>query len=91
MSTPPAVPEPPKPKLAWYEQVWIALPFSLVAVGGAIGGLCGGAAWAINKKVFQKTESAVLRYVWTGLISGAAVIAYIVLAAVFVSLFRRRG
>ena len=90
MNAPPAVPEPPKPKLVWYEQVWIALPIGLVAVGGAIGGLCGGAAWAINKKVFQKTESVVLRYLWTGLISAAAVIAYIVLAAVFVSLVRRR-
>ena len=63
----------------------------MVAVGGAIGGACGGAAWAINQKVFQKTEHPVLRYVWTGLISAAAVVAYIVLAAVFMSLFKKQS
>ncbi len=66
MSTPPPVPEPTKPKLVWYQQVWLALPFALVAVGGAIGGACGGAAWAINQQVFKKTKHTVLRYVWTG-------------------------
>ncbi len=90
MNTPP-VSELTKPKLLWYQQVWLALPFGLVAVGGAIGGACGGAAWAINQKVFKKTEHAVLRYVWTGLISMAAVVAYIILAAVFVSLFGKQG
>ena len=90
MSAPP-VPETAKPKLLWYQYVWLGLPFGLVAVGGAIGGACGGAAWAINQKVFQKTEHPVLRYVWTGLISAAAVVAYIVLAAVFMSLFKKQS
>jgi hypothetical protein len=89
MNAPPPVPEPNKPKLLWYQQVWLALPFALVAVGGAIGGACGGAAWAINQQVFRKTEHSVLRYVWTGLISMAAVVAYFVLAAVFISLFKK--
>jgi len=52
----------------------------MVAVGGAIGGGLGGAAAAINYKVFQKTQNAVLRYVWTGLISVAAVMLYLVIA-----------
>ncbi len=90
MSTPPPVPEPTKPKLVWYQQVWLALPFALVAVGGAIGGACGGAAWAINQQVFKKTKHTVLRYVWTGLISAAAVVAYLVLAGVFISLFKKQ-
>ena len=84
--TPPSVPQS---KLLWYQQVWLALPFALVALGGAIGGACGGAAWAINQKVFRKTEDPVLRYLWTGLISGAAFIAYIVIAATFFSLFKK--
>ncbi len=91
MSTPPPVPDTTKPKLLWYQHVWLALPFALVAVGGAIGGACGGAAWAINQKVFQKTEHPVLRYVWTGLISAAAVVAYFVLAAVFMPLFKKHS
>ena len=76
----PVYAESPKPKLRWYQHLWLALPFGLVAVGGAIGGACGGAAWAVNQKVFQKTENRVLRYVWTGLITVAAVIAYLVIA-----------
>src|SRR6266568_2938638 len=43
-----------KPKLAWYEQVWAALPLCLLLFGGAIGGACGGAAWVLNRAVFQK-------------------------------------
>ena len=91
MSTPPPVPSLTKPKLAWYQHVWLALPFALVTVGGAIGGACGGAAWAINQQVFRKTEHPVLRYVWTGLISAAAAVAYIVLATVLISLFKKQN
>ena len=89
MITPPPIPDTPRPKLAWYQHIWLALPFALVAVGGAIGGACGGAAWAINQSVFRKTEHPVLRYVWTGLISAAAVVAYMILAAIFISLFKK--
>jgi hypothetical protein len=78
-----------KPKLVWYEQIWIALPIALVAVGGAIGGACGGAAWAVNKNVFQKTENPILRYVWTGLISSSAVILWLIVTAFFLSLFKK--
>jgi len=76
-------------KLTWYEQLWIALPIALVGVGGAIGGACGGLAWAINKTVFKKTENPVLRYIWTGLISASAVIIWLVVAAFFLSLFKK--
>ncbi len=75
------------PSLAWYDHVWLALPFALVAVGGLIGGACGGAAWAINQHVFKKIDNVLLRYVITGVISVAAVVVYIILAAVvFVAL-----
>jgi hypothetical protein len=75
-------------KLAWYDQVWLALPFALVTVGGAIGGACGGAAWGINQKVFRATKHPILRYVFTGLISIAAVVLYFVLALAFILLFK---
>jgi hypothetical protein len=90
MNTPPPIPETSKPRLQWYEHVWLALPFGLVAVGGAIGGACGGAAWAINQQVFRKTQNPVLRYVWTGLISAAAVVTWIILASVLISLIKGR-
>jgi len=95
---PPALPRKPispaveqKSKLAWYEHAWIALPIALLGVGGAIGGACGGAAWAINKTVFKKTENPVLRYVWTGLISVSAVVAYLALAMFLLSLLHGMG
>ena len=65
----------------------MALPFALVIVGGATGGACGGLAWFINLKVFQKTEHPVLRYVWTGLISAAAAAVYVIAALVLMSFF----
>ncbi len=80
-----------KIKLTWYEHIWIALPVALLGVGGAIGGACGGAAWAINKTVFQKTENPILRYVWTGLISVAAGVVYLILALFVLSLFHKAG
>ena len=76
-------------KLVWYEMLWIALPIGLVGVGGAIGGACGGAAWAINKKVFKEIENPALRYLVTGAISVSAVVVWLVIAGVFLSLFRR--
>lgn len=94
--TPPAnLPSIPKSaasqptKLAWYDQIWIALPIALVAIGGAIGGACGGAAWAINRSVFKQTRNPVLRYVWTGLISASAVVVWLIGAAFILSLFKK--
>jgi hypothetical protein len=75
--------------LTWYEHIWIALPFGLVAVGGLIGGGCGGAAWAINKKVFRSTHNPVLRYVFTGIISMGAVVVWLVFAATILSLIKK--
>jgi hypothetical protein len=84
-------PETQKQKLTWYQQAWIGLPFIMMIVGGLIGGLCGGAAWAINQAVFQKTKHPVLRYVWTGLISAASVIAYIVIVTVIFTTFKKHS
>ena len=86
MNTPPPLPESETLKLAWYEQIWLALPFVLIAVGGAVGGACGGAAWAINQKVFRATQQPVLRYLWTALISAGALVSYLILASLFLSL-----
>jgi hypothetical protein len=89
MNTPPPLPDAQKSKLTWYEHVWVAWPLALIAVGGAIGGACGGAAWALNQKVFRQTQHPLLRYLWTGMISGAALLAYLVLATIFFSLIHK--
>jgi len=77
MNIPPQIPAPEKPKLIWYEHLWLGWPMLLLFVGGAVGGACGGAAWALNQQVFQKTKHPILRYVWTGLISITALILYL--------------
>jgi hypothetical protein len=78
-----------KHDLAWYEHIWIALPFALIVVGGAIGGGCGGAAWVINKKVFRATHNPVLRYVFTGMISIGAVVVWFVFAATLLTVLKK--
>ncbi len=83
--------EQPKSKLTWYHYIWIGWPLILVVLGGAIGGGLGAGAAAINYKVFQKIQNPVLRYVWTGLISLAAVITYVVCATMIYVLIHRNN
>ncbi len=71
--------------LKWYEYLWTALPIGLMAVGGAIGGACGGGAAAINIKLMQSQRSSALKYALTGLVSLGAVGAYYIVAKVFLS------
>ena len=73
----PATPTSAKPKLTPLQQLACAWPVGLVIVGGAIGGLCGGAAWAINTRIMASALPAPLRYglcVLTGL--AAAIVWY---------------
>jgi hypothetical protein len=81
----------PKVKFEWYQHIWLGWPIVMVAFGGAIGGGCGGAARAINRKVFLKTGHPVLRCVWTGLISVASMGVWLVLASLIVSLIHKRS
>lgn len=79
-----------KRKLEWYEHIWCALPLCLVAIGGAIGGGCGGVAWAFNRQVFQKLTNPVFRYLVTGLISAAAFGSYLALAILLFGIFHKQ-
>jgi hypothetical protein len=71
--------------LAWYEWIWNGWPIVLIFGGGLLGGLFGGAAVALNLSVFRSQQDPLLKYVLTGVISFAAVIAYLI-AAIGVSL-----
>jgi len=83
--------QPAKPKLTALQQVFCAWPLALVIIGGAIGGLCGGVAWAINARIMSSARSAPARYglcVLTGIV--AAVVWYfaaITLVPVVASMF----
>ena len=73
--------------LKWYEQVVCLLPIALVAVGGAIGGLCGGLAVAINMLIFSKDISVGKKYLYVLLVGLGSVVLYLVLAVIWTLLF----
>lgn len=88
-----STPASPRAKLTTLQQVMCAWPLALVIVGGAIGGLCGGIAWALNTKIMSSSLSPPVRYglcVLTGIV--AAIVwfyAAMMLAPVLASMFKR--
>lgn len=79
-------------KLKWFEFIWVGLPLLLMVTGGAIGGVCGFAAFVTNRKVFINTAHLpMLRYVYTAFISIAAVIATFIGAAIFLLVLKFFG
>lgn len=75
--------------LVWYEHVWAGSPFLLLLIGGAIGGFCGGSAAFLNYKIFKGDQAKGLKFVFSGLISIAAFVVYMVLARAFLSTIHR--
>ena len=69
--------------LKWYQWVWSALPLALALIGGALGGLFGGLALAINGRIFRSKLKGVAKYLATGLVSIGAVIVFFISATVF--------
>jgi len=67
----------------WYEIAWLALPILLLFVGGAIGAAVGFVAAAVNATIMRSDRPWLIRYLQTGGVSILAVVAYIVLAVVF--------
>lgn len=65
--------------LAWYEWIWNGWPIVLLFGGGALGGLLGALAIVANLAVFRTQQNTLLKYLITGAISIAAVIAYLVI------------
>jgi hypothetical protein len=76
---------------AWYEYVWIVLPLGLLAVGGAVGGLCGGVAMLVNARLLRSAQPAWARYGLGILVILAAVVCWLALAAVFTLLIGLPG
>jgi hypothetical protein len=58
------------------------LPIILAPVGGLVGSLCGGGAAALNIYLFGRKLSPATKFVVTGIISIAVVIAYLLFARV---------
>jgi hypothetical protein len=66
--------------LAWYELLWSILPVGLILIGGFIGAICGFVAFFFNGRIFRSDMSVILKYVVTALISGAAVVTWLIVA-----------
>jgi hypothetical protein len=69
--------------LTWYELVWSGLPVLLLFIGGMLGAFCGLVAAYSNSRIFRSSLSPVLKYLVTGVISGAALVIYFILAVLF--------
>jgi hypothetical protein len=75
--------------LKWYEWLWIALPILLIFVGGALGVICGGVAVLINANIFRTNRKLTMKFLFTGLISLAAGVVYLVVAILLTALISR--
>ncbi len=70
------------PPLKWYEMAWIGLPVLLIFAGGAIGAVFGFLATSCSGKIFRSNNNVFAKYLLTGLLSAAAVFAYVLAAGI---------
>jgi len=70
-----------KAPLTWYQYAWGGFPILLVAIGGAVGGGLGGGASYINLHILRSKMNGFLKYLVTALISLAAILLWLVIAA----------
>ena len=68
-------------KLTTLETILCFLPLILVFIGGAVGGLCGGAACAFNALYIRKTDKMAVKVVYSVLFTIAACICYYLIVA----------
>ena len=66
--------------LQWYQWLWGGWPVVLVFVGGALGAIAGVLAFTVNARLFRTELNPVLKYMVTALMSGAAALAYFIVA-----------
>jgi hypothetical protein len=71
------------PPLKWYEYAWAGIPVLLIFVGGAIGGFVGALGACASGRIFRGNHSAIAKYGISAVITVGALIAYVVLAAIF--------
>lgn len=68
--------------LAVFQLIWSGLPLLLLFIGGAIGGLIGGGAYWTNLLVFRSEMRSAEKYILTALISGIAVVLFLIASAI---------
>jgi hypothetical protein len=66
--------------LDWYEYVWIGLPILMVFHGGFLGAVCGLLAVRKSAELFRGSGAKAKKFLLTGLVSVASVVAYLALS-----------
>lgn len=75
-------------RLKWYEHLACGWPLILVFLGGAVGGGCGGAAYAISGRIFLNDKlSAGKKYGLSVLVGLGAIVLYVIIVAILVTVF----
>ena len=73
-------------KLTTLETILCFLPFLLAFIGGAIGGLCGGAACAFNAIFIRKTDKTIVKILYAVLATVVAFVCYLIISGLFLGL-----
>ena len=73
-------------KLTILETILCCLPLILVIIGGGVGGLLGGAAWAFNAAYIRKTDKMVMKIVYSLLSVIVAFVGYLIIASFLLGL-----
>ena len=74
-------------KLTILEKILCFIPLIVIVTGGAIGGLCGGAACAYNLFSVRKTDKTIVKILTSVVSTVVAFVCYLILAGLLLSLF----
>ena len=73
-------------KLTILEMILCFLPLIILIQGGAIGGLCGGAACAFNTVFMRKTDKIIVKILYSIISTAVAFLCYIIIGGGFLLL-----
>lgn len=73
-------------KLTTLETILCFIPLVVIVTGGAIGGLCGGAACAFNAAFLRKTDNVGMKVLYSVLSAIVAFVCYLIVASLLLGL-----
>ena len=71
--------------LPWYVLAWSALPLVLILIGGLLGGVTGAVAAYLNLKLFRTSLPGVVKFIFSAVVGGVAVLVYFLVALTLLS------
>ena len=73
--------------LTWKEWLFVGSPVVLIFLGGALGAVMAMLGLYLNGKLFRSELNAVLKYVYSTVVTVLLVLGYFVLSALIITLF----